>query len=303
MLTRSPIAPHASKASPSLFHYAPHASRSPHHSPRTPLARAQPSAAGRGPTTLKTTSSSSSSSSPAPGRCRHAWVGVDAATQYSPMEPFDYSAPRRPRQQPASTAEHQQPRASTSDSSSTPASTTMTTTADQTMASVPGASAHNTPSRQPPPEPTLEARGEQPRSYEAATTGTQTAASSLRTATKVSPSKRRGSPSGAGRRESEGDRSCSAAAGSSAGSDTAASASNMAKRPKTKAAPPKVLPRAYEHCDVEDMAVLIAHMLGELIETNDALNLRSRPLTRFHSRCVTNSSRESYISQLPAIRI
>jgi hypothetical protein len=49
-------------------------------------------------------------------------------------------------------------------------------------------------------------------------------------------------------------------------------------------APPKILPLRYEHCPVEDMVVLIAHMLGELIETNDALSLKSRNLTRFHSR-------------------
>jgi hypothetical protein len=46
------------------------------------------------------------------------------------------------------------------------------------------------------------------------------------------------------------------------------------------------LPQRYELCHVEDMVVLISHMLAELIETNDSLALRgSGSLTRFHSRC------------------
>lgn len=47
-----------------------------------------------------------------------------------------------------------------------------------------------------------------------------------------------------------------------------------------------MLPEKYEFCAVEDMVVLIANMLGELIETNDALALKSGHLTRFHSRYV-----------------
>ena len=46
------------------------------------------------------------------------------------------------------------------------------------------------------------------------------------------------------------------------------------------------MPVLYEFCPVEDMVVLIAHMLAELIETNDALALRPGNLTRFHSRYV-----------------
>jgi len=46
----------------------------------------------------------------------------------------------------------------------------------------------------------------------------------------------------------------------------------------------KVLPAKYELCEVEDMVVLIANMISELIETNDSLPLRSGVLTRFHSR-------------------
>ncbi len=58
----------------------------------------------------------------------------------------------------------------------------------------------------------------------------------------------------------------------------------LAKRPKQDAAEPKALPLRYELVAIEDMAALIAHMLGELIETNDPLALRSGHLTRFHSR-------------------
>jgi len=66
--------------------------------------------------------------------------------------------------------------------------------------------------------------------------------------------------------------------------NAAHSPSTLTKRPKPSATPPKFLPQRYEHCAVEDMVVLISHMLGELIETNDALALRTGHLTRFHSR-------------------
>lgn len=48
----------------------------------------------------------------------------------------------------------------------------------------------------------------------------------------------------------------------------------------------KLLPAKYEFCEVEDMVVLIANMISELIHTNDELPLRSGVLTRFHSRYV-----------------
>lgn len=46
----------------------------------------------------------------------------------------------------------------------------------------------------------------------------------------------------------------------------------------------KVLPKKYELCQVEDMVVLIASMIAELIQRNDVLPLQSGVLTRFHSR-------------------
>jgi hypothetical protein len=56
---------------------------------------------------------------------------------------------------------------------------------------------------------------------------------------------------------------------------------------RTRSAPNaiKFLPAKYEECAVEDLVVVIASMIGELIETNDALPPRPNPvLTRFHSR-------------------
>jgi hypothetical protein len=58
------------------------------------------------------------------------------------------------------------------------------------------------------------------------------------------------------------------------------------KRPKAARKPVKVLPTRYELCAVEDLVILIASMISELIETNDGLPLRTGVLTRFHSRYV-----------------
>lgn len=71
--------------------------------------------------------------------------------------------------------------------------------------------------------------------------------------------------------------------------DAISSATTQSSPPKrTKSAKPaaKVLPARYELCDVEDMVILIADMISELIETNDNLPLRDVVLTRFHSRFV-----------------
>ena len=56
------------------------------------------------------------------------------------------------------------------------------------------------------------------------------------------------------------------------------------KRVKSGDEEVKVLPVKYEFCEVEDMVVLIANMISELIQTNDSLPLRTGVLTRFHSR-------------------
>jgi hypothetical protein len=76
-------------------------------------------------------------------------------------------------------------------------------------------------------------------------------------------------------------------------SQVASSQSSSPKRSKTAQGPAKVLPLRYELCDVEDMVVLIANMLSELIETNDSLAMKSGHLTRFHSRSVHQPSPSS----------
>lgn len=69
-------------------------------------------------------------------------------------------------------------------------------------------------------------------------------------------------------------------------SSSATTRSIPPKRTKTAKTEAKVLPARYELCAVEDMVILIADMISELIETNDNLPLRDVVLTRFHSRLV-----------------
>lgn len=70
------------------------------------------------------------------------------------------------------------------------------------------------------------------------------------------------------------------------------------KRAKSASQPVKILPLKYELCEVEDMVILIANMISELIETNDALPLRSGVLTRFHSRTPPGISVMDYLHRL-----
>ncbi|KAL1840762.1 hypothetical protein VTJ49DRAFT_154 [Mycothermus thermophilus] len=72
----------------------------------------------------------------------------------------------------------------------------------------------------------------------------------------------------------------------------------LPKRPRPAEKPTKILPPRYEQCPVEDMVVLIAHMLGELIETNDSIALQSGRLTRFHSRTAPGISVLDYLHRL-----
>lgn len=82
------------------------------------------------------------------------------------------------------------------------------------------------------------------------------------------------------------------------GPSVAHSPSTLPKRPKPEIEAAKVLPQRYELCDVEDIVILIAHMLGELIETNDALARRTGHLTRFHSRTAPGISVRDYLQRL-----
>ncbi|KAL3417651.1 nuc-1 negative regulatory protein preg [Phlyctema vagabunda] len=70
------------------------------------------------------------------------------------------------------------------------------------------------------------------------------------------------------------------------------------KRARSDSMPTKILPLRYELCEVEDMVILIADMISELIQTNDALPLRTGVLTRFHSRTPPGISVLDYLQRL-----
>ncbi|KAL6860969.1 cyclin domain-containing protein [Trichoderma novae-zelandiae] len=77
-----------------------------------------------------------------------------------------------------------------------------------------------------------------------------------------------------------------------------AASEQAAKRARPEERPPIILPQKYEHCPVEHMVELIAHMLGELIATNDAIRISSGGLTRFHSRTPPGISVRDYLHRL-----
>ncbi|KAK7977620.1 nuc-1 negative regulatory protein preg [Apiospora saccharicola] len=259
MLTSSPIAPQPTSASPRAFHYAP--TRSPHQSPRVTAAlpRRQskhtilqsPSGSLVGPN--KSTSQSRSKQ----------YVGVDAATQYSPMEPFDPTVmlqgvrPRAPGDAAASGPDAAQTAAET------------TTTVANPQSAIPEA----------PPEPNIEPirRAEEVKQASAAANNP------------VSPAKRR---------NSQELTQISTTTGSTSASSVVTSSRNSPKRSRPSEGPPKVLPLRYELCDVEDMVVLISNMLSELIETNDSIAMKNSHLTRFHSRTAPGISVLDYLHRL-----
>lgn len=72
----------------------------------------------------------------------------------------------------------------------------------------------------------------------------------------------------------------------------------VSKRARPEERPPIILPQKYEFCPVEHMVELIAHMLGELIATNDAIRISSGGLTRFHSRTPPGISVRDYLHRL-----
>ena len=231
MLARSPVpTTNPANASPRnsfhSFHYAP--APSPRYSsPRVPaVAKSRRSSSN----------SSVSAIVPPPASQPNRYVAVDAATQYSPMEPMDYATGALlPRVPPTNSDRH-----------SSKAQKTMAAPEERPAVAV-----------QPPARPTKPVPSGPKQRIEAPSLPT-------------SPSKRR---------NSQGPGSISALA-----TEPLQNPSTLAKRMKPDSAPPKVLPLQYEFCAVEDVVVLIAHMLGELIETNDSLALKSGHLTRFHSR-------------------
>ncbi|KAK3900801.1 cyclin-domain-containing protein [Staphylotrichum tortipilum] len=261
MLARSPAPTPSANASPGSslrnFHYAPAPAPapSPRHSSSRVLAvvaksrRPSSSPASTGTTAPATTAAIASQP---PKR----YVAVDAATQYSPMEPMDYATGAllpRVHHQPPTKQDLQHP------------------------------SPRRKPMAAPDERPAAVAQPPPVKSVKAVPTG-----SSQRPADPsllASPSKRRNSQGPGG--------SASALA-------TAAlqNPSTLAKRAKPDTLPPKVLPLRYELCAVEDVVVLIAHMLGELIETNDGLALKAGHLTRFHSRTAPGISVLDYLHRL-----
>lgn len=99
--------------------------------------------------------------------------------------------------------------------------------------------------------------------------------------TVLSPNKRRVSPG----RLSDDTPATSQTGESIAGRAPSSAITTAPKRARTSGEP-KILPQRYELCAVEDIVELIAHMLAELISTNDAIRISSGGLTRFHSRYV-----------------
>ncbi|KAI1657439.1 cyclin-domain-containing protein [Daldinia decipiens] len=239
MLTSSPSIPGATSASPRTFHYA--TSRSPQQSPKitVPLPRRQSRHS------LSRTSPSTPLRSPSLSKPKQ-YVGVDAATQYSPMEPFDPTVPLR-------SAQVSGPRIS----SSTASAITKTTS-------------------QPKQQPTAPDNAPGPSS-------TPNSSSKIEFQT-LSPNKRR--------------KSQDPITIDPSSSVVALSQPSSPKRTKPNECPPKVLPLRYELCDREDMVVLISNMLGELIETNDSIAMKSGHLTRFHSRTAPGISVLDYLQRL-----
>ena len=187
--------------------------------------------------------------SPSLPRKKHAYA--DKATQYSPMEPVNYFSGAPPRAMPSLS------------SASQPV---------QAPPSPPGPRAKSLPENQLTPgsaQPTKDLPGKPiPWGPSSDVKGKEPVAPSS-AVQPLSPSKRR---------NSQGPGSSSAA--------LPPLDQSLPKRSKQESAAPKSLPIRYELVPVEDMVVLIAHMLCELIDTNDQFALKAGHLTRFHSRYV-----------------
>ncbi|EJT69400.1 nuc-1 negative regulatory protein preg [Gaeumannomyces tritici R3-111a-1] len=307
MLTRSPAHPRSSNASPSFhgFHYAP-ALPSHHSSPsrlsvavqRRPSASSSIAGPGSGPASSSgfgpppelgstpatpptvaaaaaapvqgaavpaAVSPTHSASHPSAAPSKSRYVAVDAATQYSPMEPINYLATLHAKQNL-----HTIP----TDLPPTPGPKPMTPGIEQGV-EVPAptpVSSHTSGATENGATPTAPA----------SRIDTTPAVSAAAAKAIMSPGKRRNSQTVA-----------------SASDDPATQSPIIRpKRAKSEKAPLKVLPERYELCLTEDIVVLIAHMLGELIETNDALALKSGHLTRFHSRTAPGISVLEYLHRL-----
>ncbi|KAI0433288.1 cyclin-domain-containing protein [Xylaria sp. FL1042] len=242
MLTSSPVAPRptSASASPRDLRYAaplPPSTRSPHQSPKiTASLRRRHSQSQSQPQPQPQPQPQSKHEPPSPHRSPsqprpRQYVGVDAATQYSPMEPFDPTVPLRAADAPA------------------PHKPTSTSVVEKIAIPLPPVPPSSKVTEPPPAE-----------------ASPSTVQPDKQSTNPLSPAKRRSSEDHVGVFPVQDGHTSSP------------------KRPRPNASPPKVLPSRYELCDVEDMVVLIANMIGELIETNDSLAMKSGNLTRFHSR-------------------
>ncbi|KAK0674468.1 cyclin-domain-containing protein [Cercophora samala] len=278
MLTRSPVVSSANASPRSSFpnigsHYAP--APSPRQSsPRvqavakssrqsqSPLSSAVASATPiAGPSTIPNTNTNTNTTTASAIPPSKHYVAVDAATQYSPMERINYATGEPlSRTKPEGAQPHQTP--------PTTQSPAMAAPADHYAAqAAPAAAVTPDPTKKPVPPAVAK---QQRQDVEAVA---------------ASPSKRRNS-------QGPGSR------GASPSRDAGQNPSPSSKRARPEQSPSKELPRKYEFCLTEDMVVLIAHMLGELIETNDVLALKSGNLTRFHSRTAPGISVLDYLHRL-----
>jgi hypothetical protein len=105
----------------------------------------------------------------------------------------------------------------------------------------------------------------------------------------MSPNKRRGSPTPS---------LAQAVASGAEATHPEQSTAQSTKRHRPDEPSPKILPQQYELCPAGDMVELIAHMLAELIATNDAIRMSNGGLTRFHSRTAPGISVRDYLHRL-----
>ncbi|KAK4181100.1 cyclin-domain-containing protein [Triangularia setosa] len=280
MLTRSPVVSSANASPRSSFpnigsHYAPASSprqSSPrvqavaksHRQSQSPLSSAVASSAAAaapiaGPSTTTSTTATTTTTAFSVPRPKH-YVAVDAATQYSPMERINYATGEPlSHTKPEGAQPHQTP----------PTTQSQAMAAPEDYSAAEAAPPAVTPDPTKKPVPPAVAKQQQQNAEAVA----------------ASPSKRRNS-------QGPGSR------GASPSRDAGQNPSPSSKRARPEESPAKELPRKYEFCLTEDMVVLIAHMLGELIETNDVLALKSGNLTRFHSRTAPGISVLDYLHRL-----
>ncbi|KAM3423177.1 hypothetical protein BST61_g628 [Cercospora zeina] len=114
-----------------------------------------------------------------------------------------------------------------------------------------------------------------------------------------------GAPHGTQRMPEEPDLRSDPASGNTAGPSPAlqearSTHGHSAAPKRSKAAPGslKVMPIKYEKANTQELGILVANMLMELIRINDQIPLRDGRLTRFHSRAPPGISVSDYLQRL-----